>query len=129
MPNQATATDLPLYDIFVPQKVRLLKISDDVIACDFRFGPPIKNFGYAYAWGRGEFRAVCPPKSLCAPQMRVNFCNSTRGPANFCPKTGHHKRFFSMKQQERSRERDQAARDFAIKTFFLFLFFGLHLQL
>ena len=38
--NQASASDLPLYDIFVPQKVPLLKISDDVVACDLWFGPP-----------------------------------------------------------------------------------------
>ena len=49
VPNQATASNLPFCDIFVPQKVLLLKISDDVIACDFWFGPsPIKNPGYAY---------------------------------------------------------------------------------
>ena len=33
-------SDLPSYDIFVPQKVPLLKIFDDVIACDLWFGPP-----------------------------------------------------------------------------------------
>ena len=32
--------------------------------------------------------------TACASQARVNFCTSTRGPANFCPKTGQHKRFF-----------------------------------
>ena len=35
MPNQVIASNLPFYDIFVPQKVPLSKISDDVIACDF----------------------------------------------------------------------------------------------
>ena len=31
------------------EKVPFSKISDDVIACDLRFGPPpIKNPGYAY---------------------------------------------------------------------------------
>ena len=30
----------PSYDIFVPQKVPLLKIFDDVIASDLWFGPP-----------------------------------------------------------------------------------------
>ena len=41
--NQASASDLPLYDIFVPQKVFLLKISDDVIACDLWFEPPLNQ--------------------------------------------------------------------------------------
>ena len=46
---KTTASDLLFYDIFAPQKVPFLKISDDVIACDLRFGPPpIKNPGYAY---------------------------------------------------------------------------------
>ena len=46
--QQATISDLPSYDIFVPQKIPLLKIVDDVIACDFWFGSPsIKNSGYA----------------------------------------------------------------------------------
>ena len=62
--------------------------------------PSIRNPGYAYA--RGGVTA-------CASQARVNFCTSTRGPANFCPKTGYHKRFFFMKQQDRSSERDQVA--------------------
>ena len=34
------ALDLPFYDIFAPQKVPLLKISDDVIACNLWFGSP-----------------------------------------------------------------------------------------
>ena len=55
----------------------------------------------------GAFWAVSPQITACASQARVNFCASTRGQANFCPKTGHHKRFFSMKQQDRSSERDQ----------------------
>ena len=33
------ASGLSFYDILVPQKVSLLKISDDVIACDFWFEP------------------------------------------------------------------------------------------
>ena len=39
------ALDLSLYNIFAPQKVPLLKISDDLIACDLWFAPlpPIKN--------------------------------------------------------------------------------------
>ena len=48
--TQATATNLPFYDISVSQKVPLSKIFDDVIACDLWLGPlPIKNSGYAYA--------------------------------------------------------------------------------
>ena len=49
MCQEAMASDLPFYDIFAPQKVPFFKISDDVIACDLWFGPPIKNPGYAYA--------------------------------------------------------------------------------
>ena len=32
--TQATASDLPIFNIFVPQKVLLSKISEDVITCD-----------------------------------------------------------------------------------------------
>ena len=42
---------LSFYDNFAPRKVFILKISDDVITCDLRFGPspsPTKNPGYAY---------------------------------------------------------------------------------
>ena len=59
--------------------------------------------------GGGAFWAVPAQITACASQARVNFCTSTRGPADFCPKTGHHKRFFSVKQQDRSSERDQVA--------------------
>ena len=38
--QQAAISDIPFYDIFVPQKIPLLKIFDDVIACDLWFGPP-----------------------------------------------------------------------------------------
>ena len=69
--------------------------------------PPIKNSGYAYAWGGFLGRAPPPQITACVSQARVNFYTSTRGPANVCSKTGHHKRFFSMKQQDRSNERDQ----------------------
>ena len=41
--QQATISDLPSYDIFVPTKVPLLKIFDDVIACDLWFGPPSQS--------------------------------------------------------------------------------------
>ena len=51
--NQASASDHSLYDIFDPQKVPLLKTSDDVIACDLWFElPPIKIPGYAYSTHR-----------------------------------------------------------------------------
>ena len=33
------ASDLPIYNIFVPQKVSLPKISDNVIACKLWFAP------------------------------------------------------------------------------------------
>ena len=66
----------------------------------FGLPPLIKNPGYAYARGRGRFRPY-PPITACAPQAIVNFCTSTRGQANFCTKTGYHKRFFS---HERARQ-------------------------
>ena len=48
--TQATASDIPIYNIFVPQKVPFSKVSDDVIPCDLWFAPhPIKNPGYACA--------------------------------------------------------------------------------
>ena len=49
MSYQALASDLPFYDIVVPQKVPLSKTSDDVFACNLWFGSPlIKNPGYAF---------------------------------------------------------------------------------
>ena len=46
--NHTSATGHhPIYDIFVPQKVPLSKISHDVAAYDLWY-PPIKNPGYAY---------------------------------------------------------------------------------
>ena len=38
--------------------------------------PPIKNPGYAYAWGMA-FWAVSPQITAWDPQARVNFCSST----------------------------------------------------
>ena len=37
--TQPTASDLPIYNLFVSQKVPLWKISDDVIACNLWFWP------------------------------------------------------------------------------------------
>ena len=45
------ASDHTFYNIFVSQKVTLWKISDDVIACHFWFGPP----------PRGVFRGAIGP--------------------------------------------------------------------
>ena len=42
--NQASASDHSLYDIFDPQKVPLLKTSDEVIACDLWFELPQLKF-------------------------------------------------------------------------------------
>ena len=47
--KQATAFDLPIDNIFVPQKVPLSKISKDVITCDLI--PPNQNHGHTYAPG------------------------------------------------------------------------------
>ena len=42
-----TISNLPFYDIFVPQKLPLWKNFDDVISCDLWFRhPTIKNSGY-----------------------------------------------------------------------------------
>ena len=41
--HQATASDLPFYNIFAIQKVPFFKIFDDIIACDLWFGPPQSN--------------------------------------------------------------------------------------
>ena len=50
MVNQTTAFGLLFYNIFVPQKVPLSKMFDDVITCHLWFYPtPIKNPGYAYS--------------------------------------------------------------------------------
>ena len=55
--HQATAFDVQFYDIFAPTKNSFFEVSDDVIACDLRFGPlPIKNPGYAYAVYRFDFQ-------------------------------------------------------------------------
>ena len=38
------ASDLPIYNIFLPQKVPLSKMFDDVIACDLWFpSPPLRS--------------------------------------------------------------------------------------
>ena len=49
--TQGTTIHLPIYNIFVPQKVHVSKISDDVIACDVWFALPsiTKNPSYAFA--------------------------------------------------------------------------------
>ena len=47
--KQATASDLPFYNIFVPQKVLPLKISENIIVCDSWFGSPPPN---QKSWGR-----------------------------------------------------------------------------
>ena len=49
--HQATTSDLLFYDIFAPPKNSSFEVSDDDIACDLWFTPPIKNPGYAYDSG------------------------------------------------------------------------------
>ena len=63
---QATASDLPFYDIFAPQKVTFSKISDDVIACDLWFGPPQSkilatpmDLKYLQKWSCISLRSCC----------------------------------------------------------------------
>ena len=56
------ALDLPFHNIFAPQKVLLLKIFDDVIACNLWFGPfSIKNLVYAHG-----YNSYLPPVTVTA---------------------------------------------------------------
>ena len=48
--HQATASDLPFYDIFAPQKVTFSKISDNVIECDLWFGPHPNQKSWLRLW-------------------------------------------------------------------------------
>ena len=48
--TQSTASDFPIYNIFVPQKVPLSKSSEDVITCDLV--PPNQKSWLHYAPGR-----------------------------------------------------------------------------
>ena len=100
--TRSTASDFPFYEIFVSQKVPSLKISDDVIASDLLFRPlNQKSWLRLCMGGGGRHFGPCPYQvTVCALQVRVNFYSSTRGPANFCTKTGHHKLFF-MKHNDR----------------------------
>ena len=41
--HQATASDLPFYNIFASTKNFSFEVSDDVIACDLWFGPPLSK--------------------------------------------------------------------------------------
>ena len=61
----------------------------------------------AYGTSPDPWRGIsgpCTPNHSLYSQARVNLCTSTRVSANSCPKTGHHK-LFSMKQQDKPRER------------------------
>ena len=86
--TQATASDLPFYNIFAPQKVPLLKISDDVIACDLWFEPPncywrIRNSLFNSCdfrkWQRKSNRKChlpIPKKNSC--KIKYIYCNTNR---------------------------------------------------
>ena len=54
--NQTTAFDLSFYDILVPQKVNLSKVSDDVIACDLWIGPAPNQTSWQRLWYRMSHR-------------------------------------------------------------------------
>ena len=71
--------------------------------------PPQSKILAAPMQGGGSISGRAPQITVCAPRTRTNFCASLRGPTNFCPKTGRHSRFFSVKLQHRSSERDQVA--------------------
>ena len=49
------ASDLPFYDIFASQKLPLLKIGDDAIACNLWVGPHLNQ----KSWLRLCVRSVC----------------------------------------------------------------------
>ena len=68
--------------------------------------PAIKNPGYAHARGMA-FRAGFPQITVCALQARVNFCSSIT--SKLLPKNRSPQTIFSMKQQDRSSERNQVA--------------------
>ena len=87
--HQATASDLPFYDIFAPQKVPFSKISDDVITCDLWFGPPQskilstpmhdtlagperENFPGGTKVDTGPPNLIGPPQALSGP-MPLNY--------------------------------------------------------
>ena len=63
--QKATASDLPLYDIFALQKVPFLKITDDVIACDLWFGPPPQS------------KILATPMEVCLKTL----CNAAMKPS------------------------------------------------
>ena len=72
---------------------------------------------------RGISRLKFPNHCLCPPSDRKLLYLHKRT-SKICPKTGHHK-CFSTEQQDRLSERDQVTYDFAMKTFFLFLWSSL----
>ena len=90
----ATISDLPSYDIFVPQKVPLLKIFDDVIACDLWFGLPYQSkiLATAINWRLleknfedlffGEHLRLCPWSLALALSIPV------LGLESVCPRKG-----------------------------------------
>ena len=89
-----TISDLPFYDIFVPQKLPRWKNFDDVISCDLWFrSPPIKHSGYAnsleIAWKKflktfffGEHLRLCPWSLALASNIPVF------GLERVCPRKG-----------------------------------------
>ena len=111
--------------VFVPQKFLFLKFLMTSLHVIFRLLPSqSKILASPMHEVRGRHFGPClPPQiTVCVPQSRVNACTSTRGPAKFCPKTGHHKRF-SMKQQHRSKKRDQVAWVLRWIYIYIYIFF------
>ena len=74
--------------MFVPRELPPSKFSDDVIARELWFGASQSKILATPMHGVGgaAFRAVHPQITAFVPQVRANFCTSTRGPENFCPK-------------------------------------------
>ena len=86
---QAKASDFPIYNIFVPQKVPLSKISDDVIACGL--GAPIKNPGYAYGRHariveKGSNFLPTPERNIFSSRttLQLRHCRKTRPDLQLC---------------------------------------------
>ena len=78
MPNQTTASDLPFYDNFDPQKVPLSKNFDDVIVRDLWFAPP-QSKTWATPMGYGPLAVIMLQHVHCfqRQQQRAKYYPST----------------------------------------------------
>ena len=79
--------------------------------------------------GGGIWGLVPPNHCLCPPSESKLLYSSTREPAKFCPKTGHHKRFFFYETARQIEGTWSSSLRFCDEDLFLFYFFRLHLQI